>query len=152
MFKPKPKLRRLPMSMPHRPSKEERALLELIERRVFYIRYRKVILSTHLADLYEIEPRVLIQAVERNRSRFPDSFVFQLNTAEFSVLKSQFVISKYNKIRRSLPYAFSEQGVVMLSGVLRNPRTIAMNIAIVRTFVRPHRLYSKTQSVIPDLW
>jgi hypothetical protein len=109
-------------------------------------------LSTHLADLYGIEPRVLIQAVKRNKARFPDWFMFQLDTFEFSTLKSQFVISQYNGIRRSLPYAFTEQGVVMLSGVLRSKRIIAMDIAIVRIFVRPHRPYLKARSLTPELW
>jgi hypothetical protein len=137
MFMPKPK-----------PSKEEKALFELIRRRVFFIRGRKVMLSVHLADLYGVEPRVLIQALKRDRCHFPDSFVFQLNAIEFSVLKSQFVISEYNKIRRSLPYAFSEQGVVMLASVLRwNPRAGAMNIAILRAFVLPHRPYLRARSL-----
>ena len=146
------KLKPLPLGNARRPTKEERALLELIERHVFYIRYRKVILSTDLADLYEIESRVLIQTMRRNIDRFPDLFVFQLNADEFSVLKSQFVISKYNKIQRSPPYAFSAQGVVMLATVLRNPRAIAINIAIVRAFVQPQHAYLRIRSVPPYLW
>jgi hypothetical protein len=146
------KYKSLPKSVSvRRPPKEERALLELLERNIFFIRGRKVVLSMHLADLYGIEARVLVQAVKRNRDRFPDSFMFQLNAAEFSILKSQFVILKYNNIGRSLPYAFSERGIVMLSGVLRIPRAIAMSIAIVRTFVRPHRAYLKSQSTIPGI-
>jgi hypothetical protein len=129
-------------------NKEERALSELLRGCVFFIRGKKIVLSTHLADLYGIEARVLIQAVKRNRGCFPDSFAFQINAVEFSILKSQFVISEYNNIRRSLPYAFTEQGVVMLSSVLPNPRAIAMNVAIIRTFVRPHRPYLKSQSIL----
>jgi len=136
----------------NRENKEEGALFKLIDERVFFIRGRRVILSVHLADLYGIEPRVLMQAVKRNKARFPDSFVFQLNAIEFSALKSQSVISKYNSIRRSLPYAFSEAGVMMLASVLRNPRISAMNIAIVQFFARPHRPYLKTQFVLPELW
>jgi hypothetical protein len=146
------KLKPLPLSGARRPTKEERALLELIERHVFYIRCRKVILSTDLAVLYGIEPRILIRAARRNMSCFPDLFVFQLNADEFSVLKSQFGISKYNKIQRSPPYAFSAQGVVMLAAVLRNPRASAMNIAIVRAFVQPQGAYLKIRSVPPYLW
>ncbi len=149
---PKLKLKPLPLSNARRPSKEERALFELIEKRVFYIRHRKIILSTHLADLYEIESRVLMQTVKRNRGCFPDSFAFQLNTDEFGVLKSQFVISKYNKIEHSLPYAFSAQGVVMLASVLRNPRASMMNITIVRAFVQPQQAYLRIRSVRPYLW
>ena len=133
-------------------SKEERALFELIEKCVFFIRGRKVMLSTHLADLYGIEPRVLIQAVKRNKARFPDWFMFQLDTFEFSTLKSQFVISQYNGIRRSLPYAFTEQGVVALSGILRNKNAIAMSAVIIRNFVKPHRPYLKARSIAPKLW
>ncbi|HEY5221098.1 MAG TPA: ORF6N domain-containing protein [Candidatus Paceibacterota bacterium] len=149
--------KRLPLSAPRsKPTKEEGALLELLQKHVFLIRGRKVILSMHLARLYGIETRVLVQAFKRNRARFPHLDVFQLNAAEFSALKSQFVISKYNNTRRSLPYAFSEQGVVILSGILqnsRNPRVIAASIAIVRAFVRPHRSYLKTQAPHPgSLW
>jgi hypothetical protein len=132
--------------------KKERALLELIERHVFFIRGRKVMLSTHLADLYEIEPRALIQALKRNKARFPEQlFVFQLTALEFSALKSQFVISKYNYIRRSLPYAFTEQGVVALSGILRGKSVIAMSTVIIQNFVKPHRPYLKVRSIAPGL-
>ena len=110
-------------------------------------------LSTHLADLYGIEPRVLIQAFKRNRARFPEQLlVFQLNALEFSALKSQIVISKYNHIRRSLPYAFTEQGVVALSGVLQSKSAIAMSAVIIRNFVKPHRPYLKARSIVPELW
>jgi hypothetical protein len=142
------------MFIPHpKPSKEERALFELIEGRVFFIRGRRVMLSTHLAGLYEVEARVLVQAVKRNKDRFPHSLMFQLNAIEFSALKSQFVISKYNNVRRSLPYAFNEQGVVMLASILRrSKRAIAMNAAIVRVFVHPHRPYLKARFVGAELW
>jgi hypothetical protein len=133
--------------------KKERALFELIERRVFFIRGRKVMLSTHLGDLYGIEPRVLIQAFKRNKARFPEELLaFQLNALEFSALKSQIVISKYNHIRRSLPYAFTEQGVVTLSGVLRSKSAIAMSAVIIRNFVKSHRPYLKSRSIAPELW
>ena len=133
--------------------KKERALFEFIGGRVFFIRGRKVMLSTHLADLYGIEPRVLIQAFKRNRARFPEQLlVFQLNALEFSALKSQIVISKYNHIRRSLPYAFTEQGVVALSGVLQSKSAIAMSAVIIRNFVKPHRPYLKARSIVPELW
>ena len=110
-------------------------------------------LSTHLANLYGIEPRVLIQAFKRNEARFPEQLlVFQLNALEFRALKSQFVISKYNHIRRSLPYAFTEQAVVMLSGVLRNKQATAMNTAIVKFFAQSHRPYVKVRSIGRELW
>ena len=79
-------------------------------------------LSTDLAELYRVEPRALIQAVKRNRDRFPPDFTFQLSATEVENLKSQIVISSWGGPRRATPYAFTEQGVVMLSSVLRSKR------------------------------
>ena len=87
-------------------------------------------LSTHLAELYQVEPRVMIQAVKRNIERFPNDFMFQLTDEEFSNLKSQIVISSWGGLRRAKPYAFTEQGVAMLSSVLRGKRAIQVNIEI----------------------
>lgn len=92
--------------------------LERIENRIFILRGHRVMLSTDLADLYEVEPRALVQAVKRNRERFPEDFVFQLNDEEFDHLKSRIVISSWGGLRRANPYAFTEQGVAMLSSVL----------------------------------
>ena len=89
--------------------------LENIERRVFLIRGHRVMLSTDLANLYAVEPRVLVQAVKRNRDRFPADFMFQLTEQEFDRLKSQIVTSSWGGLRRAYPYAFTEQGVAMLS-------------------------------------
>ncbi|MEW6409062.1 MAG: ORF6N domain-containing protein [Nitrospirota bacterium] len=110
--------------------------LETIERRILLIRGQKVMLSTHLAELYGVEPRVLVQAVKRNMKRFPDDFMFQLNDEEFKNLKSQIVISSWGGLRRANPYAFTEQGVAMLSSVLNSERAINVNIAIMRAFVK----------------
>jgi phage regulator Rha-like protein len=109
---------------------------EVIERQIYLIRGQKVMLSTHLAQLYGVEPRVLIQAVKRNQERFPADFLFQLNAQEFENLKSQIVISSWGGPRRAAPYAFTEHGVAMLSSVLKSKRAIQVNIAIVRAFVR----------------
>ena len=109
---------------------------ESVERRIYLVRGRKVMLSTHLAMLYDVEPRVLVQAVKRNIKRFPDDFMFQLNAQEFDALKSQIVISKQGGLRRATPYAFTEQGIAMLSSVLNGERAIAVSITIVRVFVR----------------
>ena len=106
-----------------------------IESRMFLIRGQKVMLSVHLAELYEVEPRALIQAVKRNVERFPEDFMFQLSPEEFANLKSQFVISSWGGVRTA-PYAFTEQGVSMLSSVLRSERAIQVNIEIMRAFVR----------------
>ena len=93
-------------------------------------------LSTHLATLYGVVPKVLIQAVKRNSERFPPDFMFQLDAQEFSNLKSQIVTSSWGGLRRARPYAFTEQGVAMLSSVLNSARAIQVNIAIMRTFVQ----------------
>jgi hypothetical protein len=89
-----------------------------VEQRIFLLRGQKVMLSADLATLYEIEPRVLVQAVKRNISRFPNDFMFQLSKDEFHDLKSQIVTSNWGGPRRATPYAFTEQGVAMLSSVL----------------------------------
>ena len=99
-------------------------------------------ISTDLAELYGVEPRVLVQAVKRNIGRFPDDFVFQLTSKEFGNLKSQIVISSWGGSRRSRPYAFTEQGVAMLSSVLNSKRAIRVNIEIMRAFVRLRRVLS----------
>ncbi|TKS64365.1 MAG: DNA-binding protein [Nitrospira sp.] len=98
---------------------------ERIEQTILLIRGHRVMLSTVLADLYAVEPRVLIQAVKRNRDRFPTDFMFQLTEQEFDHLKSQIVISSWGGLRRAYPYAFTEQGVAMLSSVFRNERARA---------------------------
>ena len=109
---------------------------ERIEKRIYFIRQQKVMLSTDLAALYEVEPRVLVQAVKRNIERFPEDFMFQLSEKEFADLKSQIVISNWGGLRRATPYAFIEQGVAMLSSVLRSKRAIQVNIEIMRAFVK----------------
>jgi hypothetical protein len=109
---------------------------ELIERKIHLVRGEKVMLSNDLAALYDVEPRVLVQAVKRNIGRFPPDFMFQLTRREFENLKSQNVISSWGGARRATPYAFTEQGVAMLSSVLRSERAVQVNIAIMRTFVK----------------
>ena len=93
-------------------------------------------LSTHLAELYDVEPRALVQAVKRNIERFPEDFMFQLSEEEFVNLKSQTVISSWGGSRRAAPYAFTEQGVAMLSSVLHSKRAVMVNVEIMRAFVR----------------
>lgn len=117
---------------------ESRSLVpvERIERSILLIRGQKVMLDNDLASLYGVETKKLIQAMKRNVDRFPEDFMFQLNNEEFDVLRSQFVTSKSRGGRRYAPYAFTEQGVAMLSSVLRSPRAVAVNIEIMRAFVR----------------
>lgn len=109
---------------------------ERIESRIYLLRGHKVMLSPDLADLYEVEPRALVQAVKRNIERFPEDFMFQLSQEEFDNLKSQIVISSWGGLRRATPYAFTEQGVAMLSSVLRSKRAVMVNVEIMRAFVR----------------
>jgi len=112
--------------------------IEQIERKILLIRSHKVMLDSDLAWLYGVETRSLNQAVRRNQDRFPVDFMFQLTTDEAEAVRSQFVILKMGrgKHRKYLPYAFSEQGVAMLSSVLRSSRAVQVNIAIMRAFVK----------------
>ena len=112
----------------------------MIEKKIYLIRGQKVMLSNDLAELYGVEPRALVQAVKRNSERFPEDFMFQLSDNEFESLKSQFVISSWGGMRRAKPYAFTEQGVSMLSSVLRSKQAVQVNISIMRTFVKLREL------------
>jgi ORF6N domain len=118
------------------------ALQPLIGSRILELRDQRVMLDADLAELYGVETRVLVQAVKRNLARFPDDFMFQLSRQEFAALRSQTVISNTQGRggRRTAPYAFTEQGVAMLSTVLGSARAIAINIEIMRTFVRVRAL------------
>ena len=91
---------------------------EIIENKIFLIREQKVMLDSDLADLYNVETKRLNEQVKRNLKRFPDDFMFQLSETEFTNLKSQFATSKKRGGRRTLPYVFSEHGILMLSSVL----------------------------------
>ena len=108
-------------------------------------------LSTHLAELYEVEPRALVQAVKRNIERFPPDFMFQLTKTEFQNLKSQIVTSNWGGLRRAAPYAFTEQGVAMLSSVLNSRRAVQVNIEIMRAFVRLRELMATHKDLVRRL-
>ncbi len=110
--------------------------VEVIEGKILLIRGQKVMMGTHLAELYGVETRVLNQAVKRNINRFPNDFMFQLNDFEADQLVSQNVIPHRKYFGGSLPYVFTEQGVAMLSSVLNSKRAIQVNIAIMRAFVK----------------
>ena len=121
------------------------ALQPLIGSRILTLREQRVMLDADLADLYGVATKVLVQAVKRNLVRFPADFMFQLSAEEFAALRSQSVTSNAGNPpgrggRRTAPYAFTEQGVAMLSSVLGSPRAIAVNIEIMRAFVRLRRL------------
>ena len=110
------------------------------------LRGQRIMLSTHLAELYEVEPRSLVQAVKRNIERFPNDFMFQLTDTEFADLRSQIVISSWGGMRTA-PYGFTEQGVAMLSSVLRSKRAIQVNIQIMRTLVQLRQLISTNKEL-----
>jgi len=124
---------------------------ERIERSILYIRGEKVLLDVNLANLYDVETKVLVQAVKRNISRFPADFMFQLNKKEFEILRSQFVTSSQWGGRRYPPYAFTEQGVAMLSSVLNSPRAIKVNIEIMRGFVHLRRMLASNATLAREL-
>jgi hypothetical protein len=112
---------------------------EAIVQTIAVLRGHKVMLDSDLARLYGVETRALVQAVRRNPGRFPEDFMFQLTADEAASLRSQNVTLKKagrGQHRKYLPYAFTEQGVAMLSSVLRSPRAIAVNVEIMRAFVR----------------
>jgi hypothetical protein len=121
--------------MPLLRSRAPEITAEYIAAAIFFLRGQKVMLDVHLAALYGVETKALTRAVRRNISRFPPDFMFQLSNQEFADLRRQFGTSSWGG-RRHLPYAFSEQGVAMLSSVLRSERAVQVNIQVVRTFVR----------------
>ena len=118
--------------------------LDVIENKIYELRGQKVMIGNDLAEMYGVQTKVLNQAVKRNLKRFPPDFVFQLTKTEMESLRSQIVTSKKGG-NRYLPYAFTEQGVSMLSSVLNSDRAIEVNIAIMRTFVliREHAMRYK---------
>jgi len=115
---------------------DELVLQEAVESKIYLIRGHKVMLSLDLARLYSTGPKVLIQAVKRNIERFPVDFMFQLTPEEARNSRSQIVTLKQGQNIKYLPYAFTEQGVAMLSSVLSSRRAIQVNIAIMRAFVK----------------
>jgi hypothetical protein len=123
---------------------------ERIERSILVLRGHKVLLDADLANLYDVETKVLLQAVRRNPDRFPNDFMFQLTDEEFRNLRSQFVTSSWGG-RRYAPYVFTEQGVAMLSSVLNGPRAIAVNIEIMRAFVRLRELIANNKELAKRL-
>lgn len=140
--------------------------IQSIQNRIYEIRGERVMLDADLAALYDVPTKVLNQAVKRNLKRFPEDFMFQLSIAEWQGIRSQFVttsennasmwsqsVTTYPSKRRntSLPYAFTEQGVAMLSGILNSDTAINMNIAIMRAFVAIRKLILKQMDVNEQL-
>ncbi len=114
--------------------------LDRIERAILVLRDQRVMLDEDLASLYGARTKALVQAVRRYAARFPPDFMFRLDSEEFGILRSQIVTSRSWGGRRSPPYAFTEQGVAMLSSVLRSRRAVKVNIEIMRAFVRLRRM------------
>jgi phage regulator Rha-like protein len=125
---------------------------EIVEKKIYLIRGQKVMIDSDLAELYGVETKVLLQAVKRNISRFPEDFLFHLNNRELIRLRSQSVTSKSGRGgRRYLPYAFTEQGIAMLSSVLKSERSIKVNIAIMRAFVSLREMISSNKALAKRL-
>ncbi len=126
--------------------------VETIEQKIYYIRRQKIIIDRDLATLYGVETRVLNQAVRRNMKRFPTDFMFQLSKEETEVWKSQIVMT--NKERMGLrrrPYAFTQEGIAMLSGVLNSGRAIQVNVEIMRTFVKLRQMLASNSELARKL-
>jgi hypothetical protein len=125
--------------------------MDRIERLIILVRGHKVMLDADLAELYGVQTKALNQAVKRNQNRFPSDFMFQLDQEEFENLRSQFVTSSQWGGRRIPPYVFTEQGVAMLSSVLKSERAVHVNIEIMRTFVRLRQLLASNAKLARKL-
>ena len=121
-----------------------------IAGQIYSLRGQRVMLSHDLAALYQVEARTLMQAVQRNVERFPDDFAFELTNQEFVFLKSQTVISSWGGSRK-VPHAFTEQGIAMLSGVLKSKRAVGVNIEIMRAFVKLRSLLESNKELAREL-
>ena len=128
------------------------ASIDHISRSILVLRGQRVLLDVELADLYGVATKALLQAVRRNRERFPEDFMIQLTDTEWTTLRSQTVTSNaQHGGRRYPPYAFTEQGVAMLSSVLRSRRAIAVNVQIMRAFVRMRELLASNTALARKL-
>ena len=136
-------------------AKANKALMipdERVMNKIYLIRSKKVMIDRDLAELYQVETRVLNQAIRRNIGRFPEDFMFQLTDKEFENWKSQIVISKSEKMGlRKRPLAFTEQGVAMLSSVLNSETAIAVNIQIIRVVTRMRELLLTHKDILLQL-
>jgi len=118
-----------------------------IETKIYEIRDKKVMLDSDLAKLYQVETKVLNQAVKRNIKRFPNDFMFQLSKKEFDDLRSQFVTANFS-MTRTIPFVFTEHGIAMLSSVLKSNISIEINIQIMRTFTKIREFSSNYKDII----
>jgi hypothetical protein len=129
--------------------REQTVSIQLVSRKIYFLREMHVMLDADLATLYRVTTSQLNRAVQRNRNRFPDDFMFQLNRDEIEALRCHTGMSKREGRggRRYAPYAFTEQGVAMLSSVLRSERAVQVNIAIMRTFVRLRKMLTSNEGL-----
>ena len=125
-------------------SKADIVLSDIVQSKIILIRGQKVMLDADPAELYEVSTKRLNEQVRRNSRRFPSDFMFQLTKDEYEILRSQFATSSWGG-RRYLPFAFTEQGVAMLSSVLESERAVLVNVEIKRTFVRPREILPHSQ-------
>ncbi|MCX6246624.1 MAG: ORF6N domain-containing protein [Bacteroidetes bacterium] len=125
--------------------------VENIASHIYFLRGHNVILDFDLASLYGVETRTLKQAVKRNLRRFPDDFMFALDETEIDFVVSQNVIPSKRHLGGAIPYAFTEQGVAMLSGILNSDRAIQVNISIMRAFVQLRQLISTHKDLVQKL-
>jgi len=119
-----------------------------IENKIYLVRGQKVMLDNDLAELYEVDTKRLNEQVKRNIDRFPKDFMFQLNEKEVDILRSQIATSSSWGGRRTLPYVFTEHGVLMLSSVLNSPRAVQVNIRIMRIYVKIRELISLNKDIL----
>ncbi|WP_299665419.1 ORF6N domain-containing protein [uncultured Polaribacter sp.] len=120
---------------------------EIITNKIYLIRNQKVLLDSHLAELYQVETKILKRQVRRNINRFPEDFMFEMSKEEYDSLRSQFGTLKRGEHSKYLPMVFTEQGVAMLSSVLNSDRAIAVNIKIIRIFTKMRELLSDNLSL-----
>ncbi len=125
--------------------------LQLIQNRIYLIRGERVMLDLDLAALYEVETKVLNQAIKRNIESFPADFMFRLTEDEWKSMSSQIVMTSTKRNKSALPYAFTEHGVTMLASVLKSPKARQMNIAIVRAFISLRKLAIQNNEILKHL-
>lgn len=126
--------------------------LTVIQQKIYEVRGQKVMLDYDLAELYEVETRVLNQAIKRNMDSFPEDFMFRLSKEEWEGMSSQIVMTSPTKRPKiALPYAFTEHGVTMLASVLRSPKARKMNIAIVRVFIALKKFAIEHSDILQQL-
>lgn len=125
--------------------------LQAIQQKIFEIRGQSVMLDFDLAALYEVETKYLKRAVRQNRKRFPSDFMFELTKDEFETLRCNFSTSNKRGGTRYMPFAFTEQGVSMLSGILNSDKAIKMNIAIMRAFIALRKFAIQYKDILEQL-